>query len=86
MTVASVTSSESAISVYDRPTMSRNSSAIFRSTLRFSTARHTASIASMRSNGASTTSSCGASSMSSTRPVLSIFIPPNVNVIPQPTE
>ena len=42
--------------------MSRRRSAIFRSTLRCSTARQTASIASIRSNGASTTSSGGMSS------------------------
>ena len=42
--------------------MSRRSKAIFRSTLKDSTARQTASIVSARSNGASTTSSGGMSS------------------------
>src|SRR5438552_18543722 len=65
-TVASVISSESAISVYERPTSSRSSSAIFRSTLSASTARQTASIASRRSIGASTTSSGGTSSSATT--------------------
>src|SRR6266545_2155183 len=62
LTVASVISSESAISVYESPTTSRRSSAIFKSTLSASTARQTASIASTRSIGASTTSSGGMSS------------------------
>src|SRR5919202_1468415 len=66
LTVASVISSESAISVYESPTTSRSSSAIFRSTFRCSTARQTASIASSRSIGASTTSSGGTSSRATT--------------------
>src|SRR5881396_1214291 len=66
LTVASVISSESAISVYERPTTSRSRSAIFRSTFSPSTARHTASIASSRSIGASTTSSGGTSSRATT--------------------
>src|SRR3954447_229926 len=65
-TVASVISSESAISVYESPTTSRSRSAILRSTLRASTARQTASIASSRSIGASTTSSGGTSSSATT--------------------
>src|ERR671925_2395916 len=66
LTVASVISSASAISVYERPTTSRSSNAILRSTFSPSTARQTASIASSRSIGASTTSSGGTSSSATT--------------------
>src|SRR4029450_12134871 len=50
-TVARVTSSVSAISVYERPTTSRRRSAILRSGLSASTALQTASIVSARSAG-----------------------------------